>query len=83
MEVLITGGNGLLGRHGVSALHERGDNVRVVALAGEDASALEERGVPIHRGDIRSADTLPVPWGLGWGSGKPPRRSPPARRSAG
>jgi nucleoside-diphosphate-sugar epimerase len=58
MEVLITGGNGLLGRHAVSALQERGDNVRVLALAGEDASALEERGVPIQRGDIRSPDTL-------------------------
>jgi nucleoside-diphosphate-sugar epimerase len=58
MEVLITGGNGLLGRHAVSALQERGDNVRVLALAGEDASALEERGVPIHRGDIRSPGTL-------------------------
>jgi nucleoside-diphosphate-sugar epimerase len=58
MEVLITGGNGLLGRHAVSALEERGDNVRVLALPAEDASALEERGVPIHRGDIRRPETL-------------------------
>ena len=61
MEVLITGGNGLLGRHAVTALQERGDTVRVLVLPGEDASALDERGVPIHRGDIRSPDTLTEP----------------------
>jgi nucleoside-diphosphate-sugar epimerase len=59
MEVLITGGNGLLGRHTIAALRERGDSVRVLALRGEDASALEERGVPVHRGDIRTPETLP------------------------
>lgn len=58
MEVLITGGNGLLGRHAVSALLERGDSVRVLALPAEDASPLEERGVPVHRGDIRRPETL-------------------------
>jgi len=58
MEVLITGGNGLLGRHAVSALQERGDSVRVLALPEEDAWALEERGVPVHRGDIRRPETL-------------------------
>jgi nucleoside-diphosphate-sugar epimerase len=58
MEVLITGGNGLLGRHTISALQERGDSVRVLALPGEDASALEADGVPIHRGDIRAPESL-------------------------
>jgi nucleoside-diphosphate-sugar epimerase len=58
VEVLITGGNGLLGRHVVSALQERGDSVRILALPDEDASLLEERGVPVHRGDIRRAETL-------------------------
>jgi len=58
MEVLITGGNGLLGRHAVSALQERGDDVRVLALPEEDASQLEERGVAVHRGDIRRPKTL-------------------------
>ena len=58
MEVLITGGNGLLGRHVASALEERGDDVRVLVLPAEDASALEARGVPIHRGDIRRPETL-------------------------
>jgi 2-alkyl-3-oxoalkanoate reductase len=58
MEVLITGGNGLLGRHVVAALHARGDGVRVLALPDEDASALEEHGVSVHRGDIRCPETL-------------------------
>jgi nucleoside-diphosphate-sugar epimerase len=61
MEILITGGNGLLGRHLVSALHERGDSVRVLVLPGEDASPLEERGVAVHRGDIRRPDMLTAP----------------------
>jgi nucleoside-diphosphate-sugar epimerase len=58
MEILITGGNGLLGRHTVAALQERGDSVRILALPAEDASELEERGIQVHRGDIREPDTL-------------------------
>ena len=58
MEVLITGGNGLLGRHVVAALQERGDGVRVLALPDEDASALEEHRVSVHRGDIRRPESL-------------------------
>jgi nucleoside-diphosphate-sugar epimerase len=58
MEVLITGGNGLLGRHVVAALEERGDSVRVLVLPNEDASALEQRGVQVHRGDIRRPESL-------------------------
>jgi nucleoside-diphosphate-sugar epimerase len=61
MEILITGGNGLLGRHVVSALQERGDSVRVLVLPDEDASPLEERGVAVHRGDIRRPETLTAP----------------------
>jgi nucleoside-diphosphate-sugar epimerase len=61
MEILITGGNGLLGRHAVAALQERGDSVRILALPDEDASALEERGVAVHRGDIRAPETLTAP----------------------
>jgi nucleoside-diphosphate-sugar epimerase len=59
--ILITGGNGLLGRHLAAALQERGDAVRVLALPGEDASSLEERGVAVFRGDIRRPETLVEP----------------------
>ena len=58
METLITGGTGLLGRHLVIALQERGDSVRALVLPAEDASWLQERGVAIYRGDIRQPETL-------------------------
>jgi nucleoside-diphosphate-sugar epimerase len=61
MDILITGGNGLLGRHVVSALQDRGDSVCVLVLPSEDASWLEERGVAVHRGDIRRPETLVAP----------------------
>jgi nucleoside-diphosphate-sugar epimerase len=58
MKVLITGGNGLLGRHVVSALQERGDRVRVLVLPAEDTTWLDERGVSIRWGDICRPETL-------------------------
>jgi nucleoside-diphosphate-sugar epimerase len=61
MEILITGGNGLLGHHLVSALQARGDDVRVLALPAEDVSWLQKRDVAVHRGDIRFPDTLIAP----------------------
>jgi nucleoside-diphosphate-sugar epimerase len=61
MVILITGGNGLLGRHLVAALQARGDIVRVLALPAEDTSWLEERGVAVFRGDIRQPGTLVAP----------------------
>jgi nucleoside-diphosphate-sugar epimerase len=60
-EVLITGGNGFVGRHLVAALQERGDNVRVLALPDEDTGPLEKRGVHVYRGDIRRRETLAAP----------------------
>jgi nucleoside-diphosphate-sugar epimerase len=61
VEVLITGGNGLLGRYLVPVLLERGDRVRVLALPEEDTSWLEARDVEVHRGDVRSPQTLVPP----------------------
>ena len=61
MDVLITGGNGLLGRHLVEALQDRGDRVRVLVLPHEDAAWLEQRDVAVHRGDIRRPATLTAP----------------------
>lgn len=61
METLITGGTGLVGRHLVMALQQRGDSVRSLVLPDEDTSWLEERGVAIYRGDIRDFETLKAP----------------------
>jgi nucleoside-diphosphate-sugar epimerase len=59
--ILITGGNGFVGRHVISALQDRGDRVRVLALPGEDVSWLQERGVAVYRGDIRAPESLAQP----------------------
>ena len=59
--ILVTGGNGFVGRHVVSALLDRGDRVRVLALPGEDASWLQQRGVAVYYGDIRVPDSLAQP----------------------
>lgn len=61
MEMLITGGNGFLGRHLTMALQEGGHNVRVLALPAEDTTWLEKRDVKIFRGDIRIPDILIEP----------------------
>jgi nucleoside-diphosphate-sugar epimerase len=61
MKVLVTGGNGFMGRHLVEALRQRGDDVRVLALPDEDASWLEARGIAVHRGDVRLPETLVEP----------------------
>jgi nucleoside-diphosphate-sugar epimerase len=59
--ILITGGNGFVGRHVISALQDRGDRVRVLALPGEDVGWLRERGVAVYHGDIRAAESLTQP----------------------
>jgi nucleoside-diphosphate-sugar epimerase len=61
MDVLITGGNGLLGRHLVAALQDRAVSVRVLALPAEDTRWLDEHGVTVYRGDIRDPETLTAP----------------------
>jgi nucleoside-diphosphate-sugar epimerase len=60
-EILVTGGNGNVGRHLVAALRERGDRVRVLLADGEDPSWLEQRGVTVYPGDIRARDSLTAP----------------------
>jgi nucleoside-diphosphate-sugar epimerase len=60
-EILITGGNGFVGRHVVCALLARGDHVRVLALPGEDTAWLRARGVSVHEGDVRRPETLIAP----------------------
>lgn len=61
MEILITGGNGFVGRHLIPALLGRGDTVRALASPSGDATWLEERGVAIFRGDVRALETLTAP----------------------
>jgi nucleoside-diphosphate-sugar epimerase len=61
MDVLVTGGAGNVGHHLVPSLLARGDRVRVLALPGEDASWLEDRGVTVFRGDVRRPETLAAP----------------------
>ncbi len=61
MEILITGGNGFLGRYLILALQERGDSVRVLALPTEDTTWLEERNVAVFRGDIVNPESLKAP----------------------
>jgi nucleoside-diphosphate-sugar epimerase len=58
MDILITGGNGLLGRHLIPALEEAGHRARVLVLPAEDASFLQARGTHVIRGDITEPDTL-------------------------
>jgi nucleoside-diphosphate-sugar epimerase len=61
MDILITGGNGFVGRHLIEALQERGDSIRVLASSNGNTTWLEERNVTIFRGDVRSPETLTAP----------------------
>lgn len=61
MRILVTGGNGFVGRHLISTLHARGDTVRVLALPDENTNWLEQHGIAIHRGDIRRPEALVAP----------------------
>ena len=58
MNALVTGATGFLGRHLVSALVERGDDVRAYVRPATDARALEALGVEVVRGELGDADAL-------------------------
>ena len=61
MNILITGGNGFVGRHLVEALHARGDSIRVLTSSNRNTEWLEERNITLFHGDIRSPETLTAP----------------------
>ena len=61
MEILITGGNGFLGRNLTSALLEDRHNVRVLALPTEDTAWLEAQQIKIFRGDLCDPEVLTSP----------------------
>ncbi|MDQ4082397.1 MAG: NAD-dependent epimerase/dehydratase family protein [Actinomycetota bacterium] len=56
MRVLVTGATGFLGRHLVSHLVERGDEVRALVRARSDAGGLERLGVAPVRGELSPED---------------------------
>ncbi len=61
MRILVTGGNGLLGRNLIPELQSRGGDVRILALAEEDTSWLQQRNVEVYRGDVREPQCLAEP----------------------
>ena len=56
--VLVVGGTGMLGGKVVSALVERGKQVRALVRPASDASSLEAAGVEIARGDLMDPASL-------------------------
>ncbi len=53
MKVAVTGATGFVGARLVACLRARGDDVRALALAGDDAEPLSAGGAEIARGDVR------------------------------
>ena len=58
MEILVTGANGFVGRHLITALQKRGDSVRALSSPTGDTTWLEQHTIPVFRGDIRRQGTL-------------------------
>lgn len=58
MQVVVVGATGVLGRHVVPRLRERGHRVRAVVRKAEQAVGLQRRGVEAVLGDILDAASL-------------------------
>lgn len=58
MKVFVTGGTGLVGRHAIAALRERGDQVCGLARSAGAATALARLGVEPVEGDVTDAASL-------------------------
>jgi nucleoside-diphosphate-sugar epimerase len=58
MKVLITGATGLLGRHLLRELQQRGEQIRALVLPVENAESLRKQGIEVVRGDVTDVSTL-------------------------
>src|SRR5205814_9482189 len=54
MTVLVTGGSGLVGSHGIAALRARGESVRALVRPGSRA-LIERLGAEVVSGDVQDA----------------------------
>lgn len=61
MRIFVVGATGVLGRHTLPRLVERGHSVAVVARRPEDVARLRRLGFDAHRGDILDAESLREP----------------------
>ncbi|HEU4782728.1 MAG TPA: NAD(P)H-binding protein, partial [Ktedonobacterales bacterium] len=61
MRIFVVGATGVLGRHTLPRLVERGHSVAVVARHPEDAARLRRLGFDAYRGDILDAESLREP----------------------
>ena len=57
-KVFLSGGTGLIGSALMTALLERGDQVVALARSDAAASALADRGVEVHRGELQDEQAL-------------------------
>jgi dihydroflavonol-4-reductase len=58
VDVLVTGATGLIGSNIAAQLVARGDRVSALVRPGSDAGPLDQLGVRIARGDVRSAEEV-------------------------
>ena len=63
MRMFVVGATGVLGRHTLPRLVERGHSVAVVARHPEDVARLRRLGFDAHHGDILDAESLREPLG--------------------